>query len=398
MGYQGSTAPHLSPDGAARLLRMSESPVTALEALASPPPPARPQRTPLERGYRLLTSAKLAIALLVVILACCVVGVTLLRGERAWRLVFSTLWFNALLVLLAVSSAAAFFTRIWRRKLTVVSAGMIVFHLSFAALLGGVVVNSLFHFRGLLRLTEGEALPNGRLDSYDVVEHGRFFDIRRLRGETTLVRMHSNYEVDGQNKRAAYEIAVGEGDARKTGIIYVTKDLEYRGVRYLCSKEGYSVLVVLSDKDGRELYGAYVPLQSLKQPDGSYLYATGSGTRAASFPFPPPPDRPRVELLVTYRPSTVAEREGDVGLQVVPWGSSGAPAAHERAKRVLVGGSFDAGDVVLTPREIRYWVGMDVRYDPGLNFILGSLCFGLAGMVITFVGRVRQGTAQRRTA
>ncbi len=367
---------------------------TASQRAAAEPRGAR-RRNLLQRAYALLVSPKLAIALLVGVLGCCVVGATLLSGERGWRLVFSTLWFNGLLVLLAVSSAAAFFSRIWRRKLSLVSVGMIVFHLSFAALLVAVVVNGLFHFRGVLRLTEGETLPNGRLESYDAVERGRLFDLGRLRGETTLLRMHRSYTVEGRDKRAAYEIAVGEGGARSRGVIYVTRDLEHDGVRYLCSKEGYSVLVVLSDETGREVFGAHVPLQSLRQPDGRYLYATGTAQGPASFPFPP--EDPRAELLVTYRPSTVVEREGEVGFQVLPLGQHGdAPA--EGAGQVVVGGTFDAGHFKLSPREIRYWVGMDVRYDPGMTAILASLCLGLAGMVLTFVGRVRQGAAKARAA
>jgi hypothetical protein len=367
----------------------------ALDTPAGVAPNAPRRKSFPQRAYAFLTSPKLAIALLVAVLGCCVVGVTVFRGARAWEVIFSTLWFNALLVLLAVSSATAFFTRIWRRKLTVVSVGMILFHVSFAALLGGVVFNSLFHFRGVLRLTEGETLPNGELDSYDLVEHGRFFDLARLRGDTTLVKMHSKYTVDGQDKRAAYEIAVGEGTAKTTGTIFITRHLEHEGVRYLCAKEGYSVLVVMSDKDGRELYGAHVPLQSIKHPDGGYLYATGSATAAESFPFPPPPEKPRAELLLSYRPSTVTEREGDVGFQLVPVAGA-ATSLTERTGQVLVGGQFDAGEFTLSPREIRYWVGMDVRYDPGQTVILASLCFGLGGMVLTFAGRVRQGPAKKR--
>jgi cytochrome c biogenesis protein ResB len=349
--------------------------------------------------YALLTSPKLAIGLLVAILVCCVVGVTVLREERAWRLIFSTLWFNALLVLLAVSSAAAFFARIWRRKLTVVQVGMIVFHLSFAALLGGVVYNSLFHFNGLIRLTEGETLPNAAPESYDGIEKGRLFDMRRLRGETTLLRMHPKYVVDGQNKRYAYEIAVGEGSRKTTGTIFVTRDLEHDGVRYLCEKEGYSILVVLNDKDGRVLYGAHVPLQSIPQQDGSRLYATGTKTEPQSFPFPP--EQPLAELILTFRPSTVAERQGDVGFHLFPLQPSDAAAGagshgERRNGEVPVGGEFDAGSYTLTPREIRYWVAMNVRYDPGLSVILGSMCAGLAGMMITFYGRIRQGP--RRSA
>jgi hypothetical protein len=369
-------------------LSMSETPAPA-------PSPVRRPRTALDRAYALLTSTKLALALLVAVLACCVVAVTLLPADRAWALIFSSLWFNALLVLLAVSSAAAFFTRIWRRKPTLFSAGMILFHLSFAALLGGVVFNSLFHFKGLLRVTEGETVPTGALESYDAAEHGRFFDFGRLRGEATLLRMHSRYTVDGKDKRAAYEIAVGEGDAKATGTIYITQDLEHRGVRYLCAKEGYSVLLIMSGRDGREIYGAHVPLQSLKQPGGGYLYATGSPAGAASFAFPPPPAEPRADVLVTFRPNTVVERAGDVGFEVTPLDASGARGA-ERTGQVSVGGTFDAGELSLSPREVRYWVGMDVRYDPGLTVILASLCSGLGGMVLTFVARVRQGTAKRR--
>jgi hypothetical protein len=73
-------------------------------------------------------------------------------------------------------------------------------------------------------------------------------------------------------------------------------------------------------------------------------------------------------------------------------------AATEKAGTVPVGSRFDAGELVLEPREIRYWVGMSVRYDPGQNVVLASLCAGLLGMVLTFAGRLRQGAARQRAA
>jgi cytochrome c biogenesis protein ResB len=368
--------------------------MTPPETPAVGEPPARRAQGFAGRAYAFLVSPKLAITLLVGVLACCVVGVTVYRGSRAWELIFSTLWFNALLVLLALSSGAAFFSRIWRRKLTLLSAGMILFHLSFLALLAGVVYDGLFHFKGTMRLTEGETLPNGRLESYDVVEHGRFFDFGRLRGETTLRAMHRGYRVEGQDKRAAYELLVEDGERREEGTIYVTRHLDFEGVRYFPSKEGYSLLVVLLDKDGKERYGAHVPLQSLKQPNGSFLYATGSATEPQPFPFPPPPQHPRAELLLTYRPNTVTDRTGDVGFQVWPLGADGKAAA-ERGGKVTVGDTFDAGEFALSPREVRYWVGMSVRYDPGLDVVLASLCSGMGGMILTLVGRMRQGSARR---
>lgn len=391
--------------------------------------PARLPRRPLGRLHAFLVSPKLAIALLVGVLASCLVGVTVFRGARAWELIFSTLWFNALLVLLALSAGTAFFSRIWKRKLTLVSAGMIVFHLSFLALLGGVVVNGLLHFKGALRLTEGETLANDDPRSYDRIERGRLFGFRRLRGETTLVRMHRDYKVGGQDKRAAYEIEVADGAARTRHVIYVTEYFDDHGVRYFTSVEGYSVLVVLHDDQGREIYGAHVPLQSIPQDDGSKLYATGTATRAAGFPFPAPPERPRFDLALSYWPSA-QDRAGQVEFQVSALGGEtaqgpsgtgaatqpavpgaggaappeGHPAAaggavgtggRPRVGLVPVGGTFDAGDYRLEAKEIRYWVTMDVRYDPGLRFSLGSLVAGLVGMVLILAGRLRQGPRKK---
>jgi len=401
--------------------------MTTTDAPAATAPSARPSPGPMGRAYRALVSPKLAIALLITVLGCCLVGVTAFRAERAWELIFSALWFNGLLVLLALSAGAAFFTRIWKRKLTLVSLGMILFHLSFMALLGGVVVNGLLHFRGELRLTEGETLPNGQPESYDRIEHGRFFDFRRLRGETTLLRMHRGYIVGSSDKRAAYEIAVGEGDQKRQHVIYITEYFDDDSIRYFSSKEGYSVLVVLHDAKGQEIYGAHVPLQSLPQGDGSRLYTTGTATEAGSFAFPQPPEPPRFELQVSFWPSAVEDRAGQVAFQVEPLGAAeraaapavpehgaagpppgyppspalpgpgkaGEPAPGERKGLVPVGGIFEAGDHRLEPREIRYWVKMDVRYDPGLNFSLGSLVTGLVGMTLTLIGRLRQGARKK---
>jgi hypothetical protein len=355
-----------------------------------PPGPGRVARAWSALGS-FLVSTRLALALLVLVLACCVAGVTFLRA-RASELVFSTLWFNGLLVLLAVSSGTAFFSRIWRRKLTLVSVGMIVFHLSFAALLGGIVYNRLFFFDGVLRLTEGETLPNGRLESYDQLTAGRLFEPSALRGETTLVRMHRNYQVDGQNKKAAYEVAVADGDALVRSIIYITEHLDFEGVRYFTQKEGYSVLLVMSEADGREILGMHVPLQSLAGKDGAFVYATGSAKGIEPIPFPP--QHPRAALQLVYRPSTVADRQGEVTFDVLPLRPDGTPGTPETGT-VVVGAELPLAGLRLSPREIRYWVGMNVRYDPGLTVILSSLVLGLAGMVLTFAGRLRQAAARR---
>ena len=364
-------------------------------------PPATARRPPPglgRRAFLVISSPRLAIALLVVVLACCVAGVTVFAPEAAWRVIFNTVWFNGLLSLLAMSSGLTFFGRIWGRKVTLVSVGMIVFHLSFMSMLGGVVFNSLFHFKGLLRLTEGETLPNGEASSYDTIEAGRLFDFARLRGETTLVRMHRGYLVDGQEKRVAYEITVGEGTGKTTATIYMTQNHDHGGVRYLVAKEGYSIGVVLHDRLGRERYGAMVPLQSIKHGEGAYLYATGNSTAPGSFPFPPPPDRAALLLQVGYVPDQVQDRAGQVEFYAWPPDGAGGEERPAASGKVAVGGTFDAGDYGLEAREVRYWVGMTVRHDPGLMVILTSLWAGLAGMTMTFAGRIWQDAKRERRA
>jgi hypothetical protein len=301
-------------------------------------------------------------------------------------------------VLLVVNVACCFFGRVWHRKLTLITIGMILFHLSFVAMFCGIIFNSLFYFRGTIRLTEGETLPNEQLESYDTTERGRFFNISRLKGETTLIKMHTKYKVEGDDKRAAYEVAVGEGISKKKGILYITKNFDYNGFNYLPDKEGYSVLTVLYDKQGRELFGAYVPLQSIKQKNNTYLYTTGTKEDPGNFPFPQAPEKTLLALQLAYRPSALKEREGEVFYQVWPLATGEVRPAEKMIAegKAAVGDRFDAGDYYLSVKEVRYWVSMRVNYEPGQPIVLGSLWVGLGGMVITFIGRLRRGRVEKR--
>lgn len=343
--------------------------------------------------YDFLASAKLAMVLLVSILICCIVGVTLLRGQRAGELIFDTLWFNALLVMLIVNVACCFFGRIWGRKITVISFGMIVFHLSFFAMFIGIIYNSMFFFRGSMRLTEGETVQNGERQSYDAVTKGRFFNVLWLKGETTLNALHLGYKLDGIDKKKAYDITVGEGDSKKQETIYLTKNLEYRGFKYFPDQEGYTVLTVLYDKQGKELYGAYLPLQSLKHDNKSNFYTTGTKTGPGSLAFPHEPEKPLFDLQVAYHPDPVKEKSGHAFFMVRPLGSAlnkMDQKAFERSKTAL-GATFDAGDYYLSPKEARYWVSMKVSYEPGQIIVLSSLWVGLFGMIVTTIGRIMKG-------
>lgn len=360
--------------------------------------PVEPRYHPVHRIpriiYDFLASARLAMALLIIILVCCIVGVTVFRGVRAGEVIFATLWFNALLVLLVINVACCFFGRVWHRKLTLVSFGMILFHLSFVAMLGGVVYNSLFYFRANIRLTEGEVLPSGDLQSYDIVEKGRFFNMSKLKGETSLIRMHTGYKVAGDDKRAAYEVAVGGGSDRQQGIIYITHKLTQKGFDYFNDVEGYSLLLTQSDKKGQVLYSGHYPLQSIRQKDGSFQYGSGykDGDKviASPAPFPAPPEIPRFELQVTYLPSKLQERAGECQFQAYALDEKGLPDLQKLIVdgKAPIGASLPVGEDMISAKEVRYWVSMHVRHEPGKYIVLSSLWVGLAGMIITTMGRM----------
>lgn len=356
--------------------------------------PVEPRYHPLHKitrkVYDFLASAKLAMFLLVVILVCSVAGVTIVRDKRAWELIFSSLWFNCLLVLLVVNVACCFFGRIWGRRVTLVSFGMILFHLSFVTMFLGIVYNSLYYFRATIRLTEGETLPNGDYRSYNNISMGRLFNISKAKGETTLVKLHTGFKFEGDDKRVAYEIAVGEPGQVKLDKIFVTRHLYYKGFKYFPDSEGYSLLAIMYDRAGKELYGAHISLQSLKQKDESYLYSTGTNEGPGTVPFPQLPLKPLFGLNIAYKADPQKERAGEAFFQIWPLVTISDKSVQKPVSegKAAIGQKYDSGDVQLSAREVRYWTNIAVRYEPGQPIILTSLWVALFGVTMTTLARM----------
>ena len=91
-----------------------------------------------------LATTRIALVLLLIILLACVVGVTL--PQRVGKeVVFSSLWFNGLLVLLVVNIIFCIFTRI--KVLRLSKIGTTIFHISLVLLFYGVVSDQLFFLK-----------------------------------------------------------------------------------------------------------------------------------------------------------------------------------------------------------------------------------------------------------
>jgi hypothetical protein len=148
---------------------------------------------------------------------------------------------------------------------------------------------------------------------------------------------------------------------------------------------------VLSDKQGREIYGGFLALQSLRaKEDGAYIYTVGTKDGATVINFPPEPNTPIVAMNIAYRPDKKAERTGDIYFDVYPVTKQDAKVSEKPlvSGKVNVGASFDTGAVKLAAKEIRYWSAMTVRYEPGKPIVLTSLWVSLFGVTLTTLARM----------
>lgn len=345
----------------------------------------------LSKIFSLFWSTKVALVLLVLILLACLVG-AYMPPAMGQEVVFSSLWFNLLLVFLIVNIVFCIFKRI--RVLRLSRIGTTIFHLGLVLLFAGVVYDQLFFFEGAIRLTEGETLSFGERASYDRVSMGRFFDIQKLKelGEIYFHKIHTPYIEEGKQRGNANEISVGE-DAQEGGkrIIYVPRPLEYKGFElYRDENDGYSPLIVLRDRQGRVLYGAYAPLQSIKQKDETYLYRSGTAAAPGSFEYPKDPGLPVLFRLMTiYHPDKVKKRTGEVSFQVWGYDSHSRESYNELFKgKAAFGEKVKAGDFFISMEEVRYWTRMKLSYRPGLAMIFSSFWISFGGLTLTIILKI----------
>lgn len=353
----------------------------------------------LNKIFSLFWSTKVALVLLVLIFLACVVGASL-PPSVGKEFVFSSLWFNFLLVLLTVNVVFCIVKRI--RILRLSQLGTTIFHLGLVLLFVGVVYDQLFFFEGAIRLTEGETLSCAEPASYDRVKMGRFFQIPKLKelGELYFHKLHTPYVEDGKARGVANELALGEDvQAGRTRIIYVTRPLKYKGFElFRDEKDGYSPLFVLRDRLGRVLFGAFAPLQSIGQKDGTFLYRSGSAAAPGSFNFPQDPALPAVfKLRTVYHPDKIKKMSGEVSFQVWPIVHGKDTEGQEEKElfkgKAAFGERVKAGDFLLSMEEVRYWTSMNVIYRPGLDLVFGSFWIMLGGLTLTIILKtaIRQG-------
>ncbi|MBI4690399.1 MAG: hypothetical protein HY754_09060 [Nitrospirae bacterium] len=233
---------------------------------------------------------------------------------------------------------------------------------------------------------------------------GRFFEISKLRnlGEIYFHKLHPSYWVEGKDKGVAYEIALGEDvQQERKKIVYVNNPLKYKGFEFYRDKEGYSPLFVLRDKHERVLYGAYMPMQSIKKKDGTYLYRSGTATAPGSFDFPQDTEIPPIfRLKTTYYPDKGKKTTGEVFLEVIenkPNNPERVPEWEDKLfkGRAAFGERIKVGDFFLAMEDVRYWTSMNVNYRPGFTIIFASFWVIFGGIIVTTLIKMVKGIKGR---
>jgi hypothetical protein len=326
-----------------------------------------------------------------VILGVVLAATVFLAAPTAQQFVFTSYWFNGLLVALVVNTAFCFFSKLNRRTWDIAFTGLVIFHLSFVTLFLGVAYDKLFYFFGTVRLTEGETLNLADPASYDDSAWGRFFVPQTmLKGALTLDKVIPYHVVDGEKKGVANELTFGEGAHAVKGIVYTTRHIAYNGFRFFRSKEGYAPLIVLYDSRKNSLYGAYVPLQSLRKKDDSVYFTTGTQQGPGTLDYPAEPEQPLFELLARYYPDQKEERAGHMQFTIFPLhaGRETAPAKKLAEAKVEMGKKIRVGDHFLAMNEVRHWASLEMLYNPGRYIIMLSFWAGIGGLALTVLTRL----------
>jgi len=349
-------------------------------------------------GLTFLRSARLAIILLILVFLSSISG-AILPPALGREIIFSSLWFNFLLVLLTVNILFCTLKRITNLRKFIHEysrIGSIIFHFSFVLLTLGVSYNQLFFFEGGIRLTEGETLSCSDEQNYDWIKKGKFFSPQKLKdlGELYLHKLYPSYYLKGDYKGVANKIVLRTQNNEKEAIVFVNNPLKYKRFEFYRDVDGYSLLFVFRDRWGRVLDGAYAPLNAVRRADGNFNYVGG-------FPFPPV--NPFFSLWSVYFPETgviTPNEKAKVFLEIRQLASPASPELQRgepnqsREEKELFKGKAGLKEMVpvgfffISVDEVRYWSRMKVIHHPGLFLILFSFWLAFGGISLSTIAKM----------
>lgn len=225
----------------------------------------------------------------------------------------------------------------------------LLFHLSFFLILLGGLIGIYTNFRGNVVVAEGESF-NGELERYD---KGLKLP---LTGEPPKLSFRVEKilpEISGDTATQLYATVVDARGKRHTARI----NHPYVSGNAVCvlKKLGIAPLLVVRDKEGHEVDGAYIRLDVLKGKEDRFTLA-GYNFTAQFYPdYVKNKDEEYSQSLEFKNPVLrMTEFQGEQKVK-----SSAVP----------LGGSFSAGDSTITFAEMPYWVSFQVVNERGAGIV-----------------------------
>ncbi|MBM4035271.1 MAG: cytochrome c biogenesis protein ResB [Planctomycetes bacterium] len=313
----------------------------------------------------LLCSRRFAAVLLALLAALCMIGTVVPRH-------ILSLPFAALAALVALSASACVLTRARRllgSRIQAAPLGSLLFHAGLVGLMVAGALSAVTREEGKFLLTEGQETTLGNIAGV------------RLR----LDKFHAVHKGSWGTPDYASDLAVaGEGQEARKATVRVNEPLVHRGLTVYQTLHGFSVLLVLTDAQGRTKSGSWVALgtdlksQPVRYRDGFTLPGTRLAIEAELFPdavvegeqlASRSPDPRNPALAVTVRDGVDAVYRGTVYL----------------GKPVMLG-----NDLWLNLAGVRYWSGFDTVRDRGVGLLFASAWVAVAGLCLRFWPRRRR--------
>ncbi|PWD52443.1 cytochrome c biogenesis protein ResB [Serinibacter arcticus] len=287
--------------------------------------------------------------------------------------------------------------------------GNIVFHLSLVGLLVAVGYGTFVHYRGQVIVVEGDTFANSQV-AYDSFEAGAWFDESGLDPfRMRLDGFSSEFDETGQAADFRAEVTVTEpGTEARPELIRVNHPLRTGGASVYLMGNGFAPNVTVRDGEGNVAFSQAVPFVAVNQltydsrgvikvPDtqtqdqiglnGSFLPTGVVDEDGNAYSVSPVPHDPVLVLDVWYGnlglddgvPQNVYQLDTTAMTQVMTTGADG-----EEPYRVVVrpGETVDLpeGLGTITFESLPRYVGLDLRYDPTLPWVLTFSLLAITGL------------------
>ncbi|MPV37885.1 cytochrome c biogenesis protein ResB [Georgenia subflava] len=305
--------------------------------------------------------------------------------------------------------------------------GNLVFHLSLIGVLLSLAAGQFYSHRGQFIVVEGESFANSILD-YDTFDPGTFFDPGTLEPFTfTLEEFDSEFTIDAMARDFAATVTVREpGGTTRQEVIKVNDPMSAGGANVYLMGNGFAPRITVRDGAGEVAFSEPVPFLPedsvytskgvIKVPDvsvGEQLGLTGAFLPTAvvapdgsgAYSVHPQPNAPLMVLTLWAGdlgldggvPQNIYVLDTDDMRQVYEEAEDGSPGSVDGGQQPVT--LFLApGETIELPEELGTvtfeslprFVGLDLRYDPSLPYLLGSSIAAMLGLFASlFVPRRR---------